>query len=113
MDGKQLMHKFRHTPNTKKVVKELILQGLSSREVAKQANKICKNELQAFLTRNSVLGLKERMGLCKKSNREYAPRKHSNKYDKSLAYEEKPDFINHEESRKHRLTEALKKYSHV
>ena len=103
------MYRRNHTKKTKQIVIELLKQNLSAKEIARQANKLCKYELIKPLTRNSVIGIKKRAGLCKPCSRPYITRKkRTNSYNKSLAYEEKPAILSYEEARKKRLIAALK-----
>ena len=49
------MYRRNHTKKTKQIVIELLKQNLSAKEIARQANKLCKYELIQPLTSNSVI----------------------------------------------------------
>ena len=101
-----------HTDRTREVVNSLFAKGLSAREVAKKANKLCKHDLFNPLTKGAVIGIRNRSGLCVPRGmvyKTYTPRKRNSGYDKSLAFNEHKEQLTLFERRKQRLSEALKK----
>ena len=105
-----------HTDRTREVVNSLFAKGLSAREVAKKANKLCKHDLFNPLTKGAVIGIRNRSGLCVPRGmvyKTYTQRKRNSGYDKSLAFNEHKEQLTFFERRKQRLSEALKKKDSV
>tara|TARA_A100000172_G_scaffold51927_1_gene32749 strand:- start:5932 stop:6258 length:327 start_codon:yes stop_codon:yes gene_type:complete len=103
-----------HTEITKTVVLSLFKDGLSSSQVAQEANKKLRGHLHNLLTRNSVIGIKNRAGLCKPSSEHRnsisrRKKRTDEPYDKSVAFNEKPEEIPYEHQVKTRLIAALER----
>jgi len=99
-----------HTKRTKETVTNLFNKGLSAREVAKQANKLCKDDILNPLTKNAVIGIRNRAGQCVIRNRvygTYTPRNKTGGYDKSLAFNEHKQRLTLVERQKQRLMSVL------
>ena len=53
-----------HEQSTKQIVLDLFEKGLTGTEVAQESNKQLRGKLNRPLTKNSVLGIKNRAGKC-------------------------------------------------
>jgi hypothetical protein len=53
-----------HEQSTKQIVLDLFEKGLTATEVAQESNKQLRGKLNRPLTKNSVLGIKNRAGKC-------------------------------------------------
>tara|TARA_R110000796_G_scaffold177039_4_gene293925 strand:+ start:150 stop:497 length:348 start_codon:yes stop_codon:yes gene_type:complete len=101
-----------HPESTKKLILDLFRSGMSSREVVREANKQLRGKLDNCLTKNSVIGIKHRAGMCvPRDPRSYptSRKKNYSRYDKSLAFNEKLDKVSYEKQVKNRLLAALAK----
>ena len=53
-----------HKQETKQIVLNLFKKGLTATQVAVEANRLCRGTLNILLTKNSVMGIKNRAGKC-------------------------------------------------
>ena len=101
-----------HTETTKHVVLSLFKKGLSATEVARESNKQLRGQLNRLLTKNSVMGIKNRAGKCiPRDPRNYPTNRKRIKYetyDKTLAFNEKIERVPYEQTVKARLIAALR-----
>ena len=99
-----------HKQETKQIVLDLFKKGLTATQVAVEANRLCRGKLKTLLTKNAVIGIKNRAGMCIPNNREYVypQRRRNNYYDKSLAFNEKIERVPYEQKVKARLIAALR-----
>ena len=98
-----------HKQETKQIVLHLFKKGLTANQVAVEANRLCRGKLKTLLTKNAVIGIKNRAGMCIPNNREYVyPQRRNNYYDKSLAFNEKIERVPYEQKVKARLIAALR-----
>lgn len=101
-----------HTETTKHVVLSLFKKGLSATEVARESNKQLRGQLNRLLTKNSVMGIKNRAGKCIPRDPRNYPKERKKKtystYDKSVAFNEKIERVPYEQAVKARLIAALK-----
>ena len=101
-----------HTETTKHVVLSLFEKGLTATEVAQESNKQLRGQLNRLLTKNSVMGIKNRAGLCIPRDLRNYPKERKKitypAYDKSLAFNEKIERVPYEQTVKARLIAALR-----
>ena len=99
-----------HKQETKQIVLNLFKKGLTATQVAVEANRLCRGKLKTLLTKNAVIGIKNRAGMCIPNNREYVypQRRRNNYYDKSLAFNEKIERVPYKQKVKARLIAALR-----
>jgi hypothetical protein len=101
-----------HTETTKHVVLSLFKKGLSATEVARESNKQLRGQLNRLLTKNSVLGIKNRAGKCIPRDPRNYPKERKKitypAYDKSVAFNEKIERVPYEQTVKARLIAALR-----
>jgi len=98
-----------HKQETKQIVLDLFKKGLTATQVAVEANRLCRGKLKTLLTKNAVIGIKKRAGMCIPNNREYVyPQRINNYYDKSLAFNEKIERVPYKQKVKARLIAALR-----
>jgi|TARA_R110002012_G_scaffold118143_1_gene266288 hypothetical protein len=98
-----------HKQETKQIVLHLFKKGLTANQVAVEANRLCRGKLNTLLTKNAVMGIKNRAGMCIPNNREYVyPQRRNTYYDKSLAFNEKIERVPYEQKVKARLIAALR-----
>ena len=98
-----------HKQETKQIVLDLFKKGLTANQVAVEANRLCRGKLKTLLTKNAVIGIKNRAGMCIPNNREYVyPQRINNYYDKSLAFNEKIERVPYKQKVKDRLITALR-----
>ena len=98
-----------HKQETKQIVLDLLKKGLTANQVAVEANRLCRGKLKTLLTKNAVIGIKNRAGMCIPNNREYVyPQRRNTYYDKSLAFNEKIERIPYQQTVKARLIAALR-----
>ena len=101
-----------HTETTKNVVLSLFKKGLSATEVARESNKQLRGQLNRLLTKNSVMGIKNRAGKCIPRDPRNYPKERKKitypAYDKSLAFNEKIERVPYEQTVKARLIAALR-----
>ena len=101
-----------HTETTKHVVLSLFKKGLSATEVARESNKQLRGQLNRLLTKNSVLGIKNRAGKCIPRDPRNYPKERKKitypAYDKSVAFNEKVERVPYEQTVKARLIAALR-----
>ena len=98
-----------HKQETKQIVLDLFKKGLTATQVAVEANRLCRGKLKTLLTKNAVIGIKNRAGMCIPNNREYVyPQRINNYYDKSLAFNEKIERVPYKQKVKARLIAALR-----
>ena len=101
-----------HTETTKHVVLSLFKKGLSATEVARESNKQLRGQLNRLLTKNSVMGIKNRAGKCIPRDPRNYPKERKKitypAYDKSVAFNEKIERVPYEQTVKARLIAALR-----
>ena len=98
-----------HKQETKQIVLDLFKKNLTANQVAVEANRLCRGKLKTLLTKNAVIGIKKRAGMCIPNNREYVyPQRINNYYDKSLAFNEKIERVPYKQKVKDRLITALR-----
>ena len=101
-----------HKQETKQIVLDLFKKGLTATQVAVEANRLCRGKLNNLLTKNAVIGIKNRAGLCEpRDPRNYPTNRKRIKYetyDKSLAFNEKIERVPYEQQVKARLIAALR-----
>jgi len=101
-----------HTETTKHVVLSLFKKGLSATEVARESNKQLRGQLNRLLTKNSVMGIKNRAGKCIPRDPRNYPKERKKitypAYDKSVAFNEKVERVPYEQTVKARLIAALR-----
>jgi hypothetical protein len=101
-----------HTETTKNVVLSLFKKGLSATEVARESNKQLRGQLNRLLTKNSVMGIKNRAGKCIPRDPRNYPKERKKitypAYDKSVAFNEKIERVPYEQTVKARLIAALR-----
>jgi hypothetical protein len=101
-----------HKQETKQIVLNLFKKGLTATQVAVEANRLCRGKLNNLLTKNAVIGIKNRAGLCEpRDPRNYPTNRKRIKYetyDKSLAFNEKIERVPYEQQVKARLIAALR-----
>jgi hypothetical protein len=98
-----------HKQETKQIVLDLFKKNLTANQVAVEANRLCRGKLKTLLTKNAVIGIKNRAGMCIPNNREYVyPQRINNYYDKSLAFNEKIERVPYKQKVKDRLITALR-----
>ena len=98
-----------HKQETKQIVLDLFKKNLTANQVAVEANRLCRGKLKTLLTKNAVIGIKNRAGMCIPNNREYVyPQRINNYYDKSLAFNEKIERVPYKQKVKARLITALR-----
>ena len=101
-----------HKQETKQIVLDLFKKGLTATEVAQESNKQLRGQLNRLLTKNSVLGIKNRAGKCIPKGFHNYPTERKKKtystYDKSVAFNEKVERIPYEQTVKARLIAALR-----
>jgi len=101
-----------HTETTKHVVLSLFKKGLSATEVARESNKQLRGQLNRLLTKNSVMGIKNRAGKCIPRDPRNYPKERKKitypAYDKSGAFNEKVERVPYEQTVKARLIAALR-----
>jgi hypothetical protein len=98
-----------HKQETKQIVLDLFKKNLTANQVAVEANRLCRGKLKTLLTKNAVIGIKKRAGMCIPNNREYVyPQRINNYYDKSLAFNEKIERVPYKQKVKARLIAALR-----
>ena len=98
-----------HKQETKQIVLNLFKKDLTATQVAVEANRLCRGKLNTLLTKNAVMGIKNRAGMCIPNNREYVyPQRRNTYYDKSLAFNEKIERVPYEQKVKARLIAALR-----
>jgi hypothetical protein len=98
-----------HKQETKQIVLNLFKKDLTATQVAVEANRLCRGKLKTLLTKNAVIGIKKRAGMCIPNNREYVyPQRINNYYDKSLAFNEKIERVPYKQKVKARLIAALR-----
>jgi len=85
---------------------------LTATQVAVEANRLCRGKLNNLLTKNAVIGIKNRAGKCEpRDPRNYPTNRKRIKYetyDKSLAFNEKVERVPYEQKVKARLIAALR-----
>ena len=101
-----------HEQSTKQIVLDLFKKGLTATEVAQESNKQLRGQLNRPLTKNSVMGIKNRAGKCiPRDPRNYPTNRKRIKYetyDKTLAFNEKVERVPYEQTVKARLIAALR-----
>jgi hypothetical protein len=98
-----------HKQETKQIVLNLFKKDFTATQVAVEANRLCRGKLKTLLTKNAVIGIKKRAGMCIPNNREYVyPQRINNYYDKSLAFNEKIERVPYKQKVKARLIAALR-----
>jgi len=101
-----------HTETTKHVVLSLFKKGLSATEVARESNRQLRGQLNRLLTKNSVMGIKNRAGKCIPRDPRNYPKERKKitypAYDKSVAFNEKIERVPYEQTVKARLIAALR-----
>ena len=101
-----------HKQSTKQIVLDLFKKGLTATEVAQESNKQLRGKLNRPLTKNSVMGIKNRAGKCIPKSFHNYPTERKKKtystYDKSVAFNEKVEKIPYEQTVKARLIAALR-----
>ena len=106
------MFRVPHKQETKQIVLDLFKKGLTANQVAIEANKLCRGKLNNLLTKNAVIGIKNRAGKCEpRDPRNYPTNRKRIKYetyDKSLAFNEKIERVPYEQQVKARLIAALR-----
>jgi len=98
---------YRHPPATKKLILDLIETGLSNSDVAREVNKQLRGTLNRLLTKNAVIGIKNRAGLCAPRDPRFYPKTRKNSYDKSVAFNEHVEKVPYAQKVKKRLLAAL------
>ena len=101
-----------HKQETKQIVLNLFKKGLTATQVAVEANRLCRGTLNILLTKNSVMGIKNRAGKCIPKGFHNYPTERKKKtystYDKSAAFNEKVERVPYEQTVKARLIAALR-----
>jgi len=101
-----------HKQETKQIVLNLFKKGLTATQVAVEANRLCRGTLNILLTKNSVMGIKNRAGNCIPRDPRNYPKERKKitypAYDKSLAFNEKIERVPYEQTVKARLIAALR-----
>ena len=101
-----------HKQETKQIVLNLFKKGLTATQVAVEANRLCRGTLNRLLTKNSVMGIKNRAGKCIPKGFHNYPTERKKKtystYDKSVAFNEKIERVPYEQTVKARLIAALR-----
>ena len=101
-----------HKQETKQIVLNLFKKGLTATQVAVEANRLCRGKLNNLLTKNAVIGIKNRAGKCEpRDPRNYPTNRKRIKYetyDKTLAFNEKVERVPYEQTVKARLIAALR-----